>query len=193
MFSLAALVWPGSEVIGRKEKQLCVCLHPIHHHLGGHREAAGRHRAGRPQAVRTHVVAWFSSEHISRAMPAHLHLAVLRTPNPLSLFLSALCNASMASTTFDSEQRKLCQSLTPPPSQPDTVSLPKKKVLSALGKTSDAAICIPSDVESDTEDEDDESRELNSLQSYARRASTPDYLGRSSTLWCSIWVEGSNN
>ena len=186
VFSIAALVWPGSEVIGRKEKQLCVCLDPIHHHLGGHREAAGRHRAGRPQAVRTHVVAWFSSEHISRIMPVHLHLVILRTPNPLSLFLSALCNASMASTTFDSEQRKLCQSLTPPASQPDTVSLLKKKALSTIGKSSDTAICIPSDVESDTEDEDEDSRELNSLQSCAARASTLDYLGRSSTLWCSI-------
>lgn len=185
MFSIAALVWPGSEVIGRKEKQLRVYLHPTHHHLGEHKEAAGRHRAGRPQAVRTHVAAWFSSEHISRTMPAHLHLAVLRTPNPLSLFLSALRNASMASATFDSEQRKLRQSFTPPDSQPDRVSL-QKKALSALGKSNDTAICIPSDVESDTEDENDESRELNNLQSCATRASTPDYLGKSSTLWRSV-------
>ncbi|RTE69012.1 hypothetical protein BHE90_016609 [Fusarium euwallaceae] len=108
-------------------------------------------------------------------MPAYLHLAVLRTPNPFSLFLSALCNASMASATLDSEQRKLPQSLTPPASQPDTVSL-QKKALSALGKSSDTAICIPSDVESDTEDENDESRELSNLHSCATRASTPDYL-----------------
>ncbi|KAJ4131380.1 hypothetical protein NW754_007756 [Fusarium falciforme] len=80
----------------------------------------------------------------------------------------------MASASFDSEQRKLCQSLTPPASQPDTVSL--QKALSALGKSSDAAICIPSDVESDTEDENDERRELNDLQSCATHASTPDYL-----------------
>lgn len=185
VFSIAALVWPVSEVIGAKEKQLRICLHPIHHHLGEHKEAAGRHRAGRPQAVRTHVAAWFSSQHLSRTMPAHLHLAVLRTPNPLSLFLSALCNASMASATFDSEQRKLRQSLTPPASQPDTVSL-QRKALSAIGKSSDTAICIPSDVESDTEDENDQSRELSNLQSCATRASTLDYLGRSSTLWCSV-------
>ncbi|RMI94556.1 hypothetical protein CDV36_016464, partial [Fusarium kuroshium] len=82
----------------------------------------------------------------------------------------------MVSATFESEQRKLCQSLTPPASQPDIVSLQQKKTLSALGKSSDTAICIPSDVESDTEDEDGESRELNSLQSCATRASTPDYL-----------------
>ncbi|EEU33810.1 uncharacterized protein NECHADRAFT_89122 [Fusarium vanettenii 77-13-4] len=81
----------------------------------------------------------------------------------------------MASATFDSEQRKLPQSLTPPASQPDTVSL-QKKALSALGKSSDTAICIPSDVESDTEDENDESRELRNLHSCATRASTPDYL-----------------
>ncbi|KAI8680881.1 hypothetical protein NCS56_00494500 [Fusarium sp. Ph1] len=55
----------------------------------------------------------------------------------------------MASATFDSEQRKLRQSLTPPASQLDT---------------------------SDTEDENDDSRELNNLRSYAIRASTPDYL-----------------
>ncbi|RMD39520.1 hypothetical protein DV735_g5614, partial [Chaetothyriales sp. CBS 134920] len=81
----------------------------------------------------------------------------------------------MASATFDSEQRKLRQSLTPPVFQPDTVSL-RKKALSALGKSSDTAICIPSDVESDTEDEDDESRELSNLHSCTTRASTPDYL-----------------
>ncbi|KAI1463210.1 uncharacterized protein F4812DRAFT_463903 [Daldinia caldariorum] len=82
----------------------------------------------------------------------------------------------MASASFDSEQRKLCQSLTPPASQPDMVSLLRKKALSAIGKSSDTAICIPSDVESDTEDENDESRELNNLQSCAARASIPDYL-----------------
>ncbi|KAI8648844.1 Myb-like domain-containing protein [Fusarium sp. Ph1] len=81
----------------------------------------------------------------------------------------------MASATFDSEQRKLRQSLTLPASQPETVSL-QKKALSAIGKSSDTAICIPSDFESDTEDENDEGRELNSLQSCATRASTPDYL-----------------
>ncbi|KAL6352387.1 hypothetical protein LRP88_14154 [Fusarium phalaenopsidis] len=81
----------------------------------------------------------------------------------------------MASATFDSEQRKLRQSLTPPASQPDMVSL-QKKALSALGKSSDTAICIPSDVESDTEDENDDSRELNNSHSCAARAGTPDYL-----------------
>ncbi|KAF4446552.1 hypothetical protein F53441_9826 [Fusarium austroafricanum] len=112
-------------------------------------------------------------------MPAHLHLAALRTPNPLSLFLSALCNTSMASATFDSEQRKLRQNLTPPASQPDTVSL--QEALLAIGKSSDIAICIPSDVESDTEDENDKGRELNNLQPYATRVSTPDYLDLTGT------------
>ncbi|TXC09224.1 hypothetical protein FocTR4_00006122 [Fusarium oxysporum f. sp. cubense] len=180
VFSIAALVWPGSEMIGMKEKRLRVCLQLIHHHLGEHKEAAGRHRTKRPQAVRTHVAAWSSNEHISRTMPAYLHMAVLRTPNPLSLFPSAFCNASMASATFDSEQRKVRQSLTPPASQPDIVSLQKKALL-AIGKSSDTAICIPSDVESDTEDENDESRELNNLQSYATRASTPNYLDLTGT------------
>ncbi|KAI8669809.1 hypothetical protein NCS57_00797100 [Fusarium keratoplasticum] len=87
----------------------------------------------------------------------------------------------MATASFDYEQRKLCQSLIPPASQPDTVSLLKKKALSALGKSGDTAICIPSDVESDTEDEDNKSRELNILQSYVIRASTPDYLDLTGT------------
>jgi hypothetical protein len=156
-------------------------LPPPCHHLGEHGETAGRQQAWLLQEVGIHVATWLSCEHISRTMPAHLHLAVLRTPSPLSLFLSSLCNARMASASFDSEQRKLCQSLTPPASQPDTVSLLRKKALSAIGKSSDTAICIPCDVESDTEDENDESRELNNLQSCAARASTPDYLGRSST------------
>lgn len=90
----------------------------------------------------------------------------------------------MASATFDSEQQKLWQSLTPPASQPDTASLHDKEALSALGKSRDTAICILSNVEPDTEGKDDESRELNSSHSYATRTSTPDYLGKSSALWC---------
>lgn len=90
----------------------------------------------------------------------------------------------MASATFDSEQQKLWQSLTPPASQPDTASLHDKEALSALGKSRDTAICILSDVEPDTEGKDDESRELNSSHSYATRTSTPDYLSKSSALWC---------
>ncbi|KAG7410011.1 hypothetical protein Forpe1208_v011721 [Fusarium oxysporum f. sp. rapae] len=55
-------------------------------------------------------------------------------------------------------------------------SLYYKEAYSALRKSRDTAICIPSDIESDTKDEDDVSQELDSLQSYATRTSTPDYL-----------------
>ncbi|KAF9769910.1 hypothetical protein IL306_012599, partial [Fusarium sp. DS 682] len=99
----------------------------------------------------------------------------------------------MASLIIDSEQRKLLQSFTPPVSQPDTASLHDKEAHSALGRSRDTAICIPSDVESDTEDEDDASQELDDSQSYATRTSTPDYLGKSSRLWGSTWVKGSDN
>ncbi|RMJ03716.1 hypothetical protein CDV36_014757 [Fusarium kuroshium] len=86
----------------------------------------------------------------------------------------------MASANFDSEQRTLCRSSTPPASQPDTASL-HKQTLSTLGESSDTAICIPSDVESDTEDEDEDRRELINLQSCATRASTIDYLDLTGT------------
>ena len=88
----------------------------------------------------------------------------------------------MPSSIIDPEQRKLLQSFTPPASQPDTASLHDKEAHSALGKSRDIAICIPSDVESDTEDKDDASQELDGSQSYATRTSTPDYLGKSLTL-----------
>ncbi|RSL47921.1 hypothetical protein CEP54_013181 [Fusarium duplospermum] len=96
----------------------------------------------------------------------------------------------MASASFDSEQRKLCQSQTPSASQPDTASL-YKQALSTLGESSDTAICIPSDVESDTEDEDEDedSGELNSSQSYATRASTIDYLDLTGTEYGPIEPE----
>ncbi|KAI8711233.1 Myb-like domain-containing protein [Fusarium sp. LHS14.1] len=94
----------------------------------------------------------------------------------------------MASPSSDSEQWKLCQSLTPPASQPDRVSL-QKKALSALGKSSDAAICIPSDVESDTEDENDESQEPGNLRSCETRASTPDYLDLTGIEYCATEPE----
>ncbi|KAL9564483.1 hypothetical protein ACKAV7_010935 [Fusarium commune] len=55
-------------------------------------------------------------------------------------------------------------------------SLYYKEAYSALRKSRDTAICITSDIESDTKDEDDVSQELDSLQSYATRTSTPDYL-----------------
>ncbi|RKK68440.1 hypothetical protein BFJ69_g13598 [Fusarium oxysporum] len=97
----------------------------------------------------------------------------------------------MASANFDSEQRKLCQSLTPPASQPDTTSLHDKKALSALGKSRDTAICIPSDVDSDTEDENDESQELDSSQSYATRASFPDYLDLTTAKFCATESEAA--
>ncbi|KAG4253861.1 hypothetical protein BFJ72_g15016 [Fusarium proliferatum] len=82
---------------------------------------------------------------------------------------------------IDSDQRKLLQSFTPPASQPDTASLHDKEAHSALGKSRDTAICIPSDVDSDTEDEDDASQELDGSQSYATRTSTLDYLDLTAT------------
>ncbi|UPK95786.1 hypothetical protein LCI18_006721 [Fusarium solani-melongenae] len=87
----------------------------------------------------------------------------------------------MASSIIDSKQRKLLQSVTPPASQPDTASLHDKEAHSALRKSRDIAICIPSDVESNTEDKDDASQEHDSSQSYAIRTSTPDYLDLTAT------------
>ncbi|CVK88180.1 uncharacterized protein FMAN_16008 [Fusarium mangiferae] len=72
----------------------------------------------------------------------------------------------MTSLIIDSEQRKPLQSFTPPASQPDT----------ALGKSRDTAIYIPSDVESDTEDEDDASQELDGSPPFTALTSTVDYL-----------------
>ncbi|KAF4951693.1 hypothetical protein FGADI_7287 [Fusarium gaditjirri] len=82
----------------------------------------------------------------------------------------------MTSLIINSEQRKLLQSFTPPASQPDTASLHDKEAHSALGKSRDTAICIPSDVESDTEDEDDARQELDGSQSFTALTSTVDYL-----------------
>ncbi|RBA11046.1 hypothetical protein FPRO05_14276 [Fusarium proliferatum] len=83
----------------------------------------------------------------------------------------------MASSIIDS---KLPQGFTPPASQPDTASLYDKEAYLACGRSRDTAICIPSDVESDTEDEDDASQ-LGGSQSYATRTSTPDYLDLTAT------------
>ena len=86
LFSTAASVWPGSEVIGTKEERLRVCLpHPTRHHLGEHGETVGRHRAGLLQAVGTRLAAWFSCEHISRTMPDHFYLHLGHTANTKSL------------------------------------------------------------------------------------------------------------
>ncbi|KAG4257588.1 hypothetical protein FPRO03_13850 [Fusarium proliferatum] len=82
----------------------------------------------------------------------------------------------MASLIIDSEQRKLLQSFTPSASQPDTASLHDKEAHLALGKSRDTAICILSDVESDTEDEDDASKELDGSPSFTALTSTVDYL-----------------
>ncbi|CZR43874.1 uncharacterized protein FPRO_13682 [Fusarium proliferatum ET1] len=82
----------------------------------------------------------------------------------------------MTSLIIDSEQRKLLQSFTPPASQPGTASLHDKEAHSALGKSRDTAICIPSDVESDTEDEDDASQELDGSPPFTALTSTVDYL-----------------
>ncbi|KAF5249037.1 hypothetical protein FANTH_5630 [Fusarium anthophilum] len=82
----------------------------------------------------------------------------------------------MTSLIIGSEQRKLLQSFTRPASQPDTASLHDKEAHSALGKSRDTAICIPSDIESDTEDEDYASQELDGSQPYATHTSIMDYL-----------------
>ncbi|KAF9774567.1 hypothetical protein IL306_007413 [Fusarium sp. DS 682] len=97
----------------------------------------------------------------------------------------------MTSLIIDSEQQKLLQSFTPA-SQPDTASLHDKEA-SALGKSRDTAICIPSDVESDTEDDDNANQGLDGSKSCATRTSTLDYLGKSLRLWGSSWEKGSNN
>ncbi|KAH7201176.1 hypothetical protein DER44DRAFT_638529, partial [Fusarium oxysporum] len=81
----------------------------------------------------------------------------------------------MASSTIGFEQRKLQHGFTPSASQPDTASLYDKEAHLARGSSWDTAIDIPSDVESDTEDEDDASQ-LDSSPSDATRISTPDYL-----------------
>ncbi|KAF9775591.1 hypothetical protein IL306_006290 [Fusarium sp. DS 682] len=83
----------------------------------------------------------------------------------------------MASSIIDSE---LLQRFTPPASQPDTASLHNKEAYLACGRSRDTAICIPSDVESGTEDEDDASQ-LGGSQSYATRTSPPDYLEPTAT------------
>ncbi|KAG4278679.1 hypothetical protein FPRO04_13849 [Fusarium proliferatum] len=97
----------------------------------------------------------------------------------------------MTSLIIDSEQRKLLQSFTPPASQPSTASSHDKEAHSALGKSRDTAICIPSDVESDTEDEDDASQELDGSQSYATRTSTPDFLDLTATEYGAIESEAT--
>ncbi|KAF5530712.1 hypothetical protein FMEXI_13384 [Fusarium mexicanum] len=97
----------------------------------------------------------------------------------------------MTSLIIDSEQRELLQSFTPPASQPDAASLHDKEAHSALGKSRDTAICIPSDVESDTEDEDDTSQELDGSQPYATRISTVDYLDLTVTEYGAIESEAT--
>ncbi|CVL07329.1 uncharacterized protein FMAN_15395 [Fusarium mangiferae] len=87
----------------------------------------------------------------------------------------------MTSLIIHSEQRRLLQSFTSPASQPDTASLHDKEAHSAPGKSKDTAICIPSDVESDTEDEDDTSQELDGSQSFTAPTSTVDYLDLTAT------------
>ncbi|EXA31368.1 hypothetical protein FOVG_17340 [Fusarium oxysporum f. sp. pisi HDV247] len=83
----------------------------------------------------------------------------------------------MASSIIDSE---LLQRFTPPASQSDTACLYNKEAYLACGRSRDTAICIPSDVESDTEDEDDASQ-LGGSQSYATRTRPPDYLDLTAT------------
>ncbi|KAG5801808.1 hypothetical protein H9Q74_006292 [Fusarium xylarioides] len=81
----------------------------------------------------------------------------------------------MVSPTIDLEQWKLLQNFALPTSQPAMASLYDKESYLAHGRSKDTAIFIPSDVESDTDDEGDASQ-LDSSQSYDTRTSTPDYL-----------------
>lgn len=78
----------------------------------------------------------------------------------------------MASFIIEPEGQKAFQSFLPSPSQ---------LRLSALGESRDTAICIPSDIDSDTEDEDNASQELDGSRSYGHD-STIDFLGKSSRL-----------
>ncbi|EXK77579.1 hypothetical protein FOQG_17726 [Fusarium oxysporum f. sp. raphani 54005] len=65
-------------------------------------------------------------------------------------------------------------------------SLHDKDEHSVLRKSRDTAICVPSDVEYNTEGEDDASQELDGLQSYATHTSTPDYLDLTATEYGAI-------
>jgi hypothetical protein len=78
----------------------------------------------------------------------------------------------MASFIIESEEQKAFQGFLPSPSQ---------LRISALGGSRDTAICIPSDIGSDTEDEDNASQELDGSRSYGHD-STMDFLGKSSRL-----------
>ncbi|KAM5527231.1 hypothetical protein FOXYSP1_20500 [Fusarium oxysporum f. sp. phaseoli] len=114
-------------------------------------------------------------------MPVYIFtLAILRTTTPSSLFLLLHYNSSMASLIVDFEQRNLLQGFTPPASHLDKASLYDKEAHLAYGRSRDTAIYIPSDVESDTEDEDDVSQ-LDSSQSSVARTSAPDYLDLTTT------------
>ncbi|KAG5802609.1 hypothetical protein H9Q74_012919 [Fusarium xylarioides] len=88
-------------------------------------------------------------------MPVYIFtLAILRTPNLSTLFLLTH-NTSMAMSIIDFEQRKLLRGFASPTSQLDTASLHNKEARLACGRSRDTAIWIFSNVESDTEDEDD--------------------------------------
>ncbi|KAF4452119.1 hypothetical protein F53441_4984 [Fusarium austroafricanum] len=86
----------------------------------------------------------------------------------------------MASSTIDLEQWKLLQNFALPTSRPAITSLYDKEAHLAHGRSKNTAIYIPSDVESDTDDEGDASQ-LDSSQSYETRTSTPDYLDLTTT------------
>ncbi|KAF5528869.1 hypothetical protein FMEXI_14492, partial [Fusarium mexicanum] len=86
----------------------------------------------------------------------------------------------MSSLIVDFEQRKLLRDFASPASQLDTASLYDKKARLACGRSRDTAIWILSDVESDTEDEDDASQP-DSAQPYTMPTSTVDYLDLTTT------------
>ncbi|KAG5764306.1 hypothetical protein H9Q72_007596 [Fusarium xylarioides] len=107
-------------------------------------------------------------------MPVYIFtLAILRTPNLSTLFLLTH-NTSMAMSIIDFEQRKLLRGFASPTSQLDTASLHNKEARLACGRSRDTAIWIFSDVESDTEDEDDASQPY-SAQPYTIHLTTTEH------------------
>ncbi|KAF5669924.1 hypothetical protein FDENT_11390 [Fusarium denticulatum] len=81
----------------------------------------------------------------------------------------------MASFLNEPEEQKLSPSSLPSPSQLRLISLHNTEADSALGTSRDTAICILSDIDSDTEDEDNASQQLNGSRPYGLQ-STPDFL-----------------
>ncbi|KAF5696805.1 hypothetical protein FGLOB1_13237 [Fusarium globosum] len=81
----------------------------------------------------------------------------------------------MTSFVNEPEEQKLSPSSLPSPSQLRMIPLHNTEADSALGTSRDTAICILSDIDSDTEDEDNASQQLNGSRPYGLE-STPDFL-----------------